>query len=79
MDYREPVSDDRRIGADDLLAQLRHWGPSNTDPAPLERLAASGASVRSLSELEFLCPPERIGLSRGAYVALFSPLFGEFE
>jgi hypothetical protein len=73
------MGDDRGVGADDLLAQLRHAGPHDADAAPLERLAASGASVRSLSELEFLCPPERIGISRGAYVALFSPLFGEFE
>ena len=73
------MDDDRHIRADDLLAQLRHAGPNDADPAPLERLAAAGAHVRSLSEFELLCPPERIGISRGAYVALFSPLFGEFE
>ncbi len=70
---------DRRIRAEDLLAQLRQRGPAHADPAPLERMASAGASVRSLSEFELLCPAERIGISRGAYVALFGPLFGEFE
>ena len=35
--------------------------------------------VETYEELVERCPPERVGLTPGAYVAIVGPLFGEFE
>lgn len=76
--YASAMPGRRGIGPEDLIAQLRQFGPPGADASPLERLDA-GTRVRSLSELELLCPPRSMGLRPGSYVALFAPLFGEFE
>lgn len=36
-------------------------------------------TVETYEELVERCPPERIGLTPGAHVAILGPLFGEFE
>lgn len=63
----------------DVIAALRELGPADADPDLLEAWLDPDASFHSLAELERSCPPERIGLSDGAYAAVFAPLFGEFE
>jgi hypothetical protein len=63
----------------DLVAQLRRFGPVDADPSALEAWVAPDDEFRSLEELEAVCPPERLGLTSGAYAWLFGPLFGEFE
>lgn len=63
----------------DVIATLRELGPPDADPDLIEAWLDPDMSFDSLAELERECPPERIGLSEGAYAALFGPLFGEFE
>jgi hypothetical protein len=63
----------------DLVAALRRFGPPDADPEALEAWVGDDDAFWSLEELETACPPERIGLTSGAYASLFGPLFGEFE
>lgn len=70
---------DGPITGADLVAALRELGPVHADPELLEAWIDADASFDSLAEFERECPPERIGLSEGAYAAVFAPLFGEFE
>jgi hypothetical protein len=63
----------------DLHAQLRAYGPDGADPDAFEAWVGEDEVITSFEELEAVCPPERIGLTPGAFVALFAPLFGEFE
>jgi hypothetical protein len=73
------MSGHRSILGCDLHAQLRRFGPPDADPDALEAWVAPDDAFRSLEELEAACPPERVGLTSGAYASLFGPLFGEFE
>jgi hypothetical protein len=69
----------RSIRAADLHAQLRAFGPPGADPDLFEACVDEADTFVSLEHLEQACPPERIGLTPGAFAALFGPLFGEFE
>ena len=69
----------RPIRGSDLHAQLRAFGPPDADLDAFEAWVGEGESVGSFEDLEAACPPERIGLTPGAFAALFAPLFGEFE
>lgn len=69
----------RAIRGADLHAQLRAFGPDNADPDAFESWVGEDSVITSFEQLEAACPPERIGLSPGAFAALFAPLFGEFE
>ena len=62
-----------------MIAALRELGPVDADVSLLEAWLDPEDTFDSLSELERMCPPERIGLSEGAFAAVFAPLFGEFE
>lgn len=71
----------RPITGADVRAALDH-APGGASARARERLAAAVGdedAFTSLAELAAACPPERVGLGPGAYVALFAPLFGEFE
>jgi hypothetical protein len=69
----------RPIRGADLHAQLRRFGPEGIDPELFEGWVDEGEVFTSLEELEAACPPERVGLTPGAFAALFAHLFGEFE
>jgi hypothetical protein len=69
----------RHITGADLAAQLRQFGPSDVDPDLFEAWVGEEQAFASLDELQAACPPERVGLTSGAYASLFGPLFGEFE
>jgi hypothetical protein len=69
----------RLITGADVHAALRHLGPPDADPDLLEAWVGEDEVFGSLEELEAACPPERVGLTSGAYASLFGPLFGEFE
>jgi hypothetical protein len=69
----------RSIVGADVHAALRHLGPPDADPDLLEAWVGEDDVFGSLEELEAACPPERVGLTSGAYASLFGPLFGEFE
>jgi hypothetical protein len=69
----------RPITGSDVAAQLRRFGPLDADADALEAWVAPEDAFWSLDELEAACPPERLGLTSGAYAWLFGPLFGEFE
>ena len=69
----------RIIHGADLHAQLRAFGPEDADADAFEAWIAVDDEFTSLEEVESACPPERIGLSEGAFAALFAHLFGEFE
>ena len=73
------MSGHRPIRGADLHAQLRAFGPPGADPDAFEAWVAPDAAFASVEEVEEACPPERIGLSPGAFAALFAHLFGEFE
>jgi hypothetical protein len=71
----------RPISGADVRAALVH-APDHVAEAAGARLAAAVAEedvFTSFDALAAACPPARIGLSPGAYAALFAPLFGEFE
>lgn len=62
----------------DIRAALQHFG----SPEAAERIGAWVAdddSFETYEEVVERCPPERIGLTPGAHVAIIGPLFGEFE
>jgi len=69
----------RPIRGADLHAQLRAFGPPEADADAFEAWIAADDEFTSLEEVDAACPPERIGLSDGAFAALFAHLFGEFE
>ena len=58
---------------------MERFGGGRGDVEELRRAMGRGRRFGSLEELRRAVPPERIGLSLGAYRALFGPLFGEFE
>jgi hypothetical protein len=62
-----------------VVAALRSLGPPGADPDALAAWVGDDEAFWSLEELERACPPERVGLTSGAYASLFGPLFGEFE
>jgi hypothetical protein len=69
----------RPIFGRDLQAALRSFGPEGADAAALRAAVPDDVAVASYEELARACPPQRLGLTSGAYAALFGPLFGEFE
>jgi hypothetical protein len=73
------MSGHRSIRGADLHAQLRAFGPGGADPGAFEAWVGEDDVFTSIEELAAACPPERIGLTPGAFAALFAPLFGEFE
>lgn len=68
----------RPIRGEDLLAQLRRFGPAGADARLAAQVSEDDVFI-SLEDLAAACPPERIGLTPGGFAALFGPLFGEFE
>lgn len=66
------------VRGDDAHAACRRFG-RDADCTALEAWVAEDDTFTCLEQLEAACPPERIGLSAGAFAALFGPLFGEFE
>ncbi len=73
------MSADRPILGADVHAALRSLGPGAYEADLAEAWIAADEAFRSVEQIEAHCPPERIGLSRGAFHALLGPLFGEFE
>ena len=73
------MSGDRPIVGADVHAALRSLGPGAYEADLAEAWIADDDVFNSVEELETACPPERIGLSPGAFAALLGPLFGEFE
>ena len=69
----------RYIRGADLHAALRTLGPGAYEADLAEAWIDEDEVFRTVEEVEARCPPERIGLSPGAFHALFAPLFGEFE
>lgn len=67
------------ISGSDVHAVLRTLGPGAYEAELAEAWIAPDATFVSVEAIEAACPPERIGLSRGAFDALLGPLFGEFE
>ena len=73
------MSEHRPICGADVHAILRRLGPGAYEAELAEAWIDDDAGFTSLEELEAHCPPERLGLSPGAFAALLGPLFGEFE
>lgn len=73
------MSADRPIFGADIHATLRRLGPGAYEAELAEAWIAADDVFTSVEEIEVRCPPERIGLSPGAFHALLGPLFGEFE
>ncbi len=73
------MSMDRPILGADVHAVLRSLGPGAYEADLAEAWIAADDSFSSVEQIEAHCPPERIGLSPGAFHALLGPLFGEFE
>lgn len=73
------MSADRPIFGADIHAILRTLGPGAYEADLAEAWIAEEDTFSSVEEIESRCPPERIGLSPGAFHALLGPLFGEFE
>jgi hypothetical protein len=73
------MSGDRPIFGADVHAMLRSLGPGAYEADLAKAWIDDDDVFSSVEELEAACPPERIGLSPGAFAALFGPLFGEFE
>lgn len=73
------MSGDRPILGADVHAALRTLGPGAYEAELAEAWIAADDVFLSIEEIEAHCPPERIGLSNGAFAALLGPLFGEFE
>jgi hypothetical protein len=69
----------RPIFGADVHAALRRFGPGDYEAELAEAWIDPDATFADLEELEAACPPERLGLSSGAYAGLIGPLFGEFE
>ncbi len=69
----------RSITGRDVHALARQLGADVVDPHAVEAWIAADAVFGDLADLWRACPPERIGLTPGAYAALFAQLFGEFE
>jgi len=69
----------REITGRDVHAALREFGGGAGDAAALRAAVSPWSTFGSLDELARACPPASIGLTSGAYAAIFSPLFGEFE
>jgi hypothetical protein len=74
-----PMSGDRPILGADVHAILRSLGPGAYEADLAEAWIDDDDLFTSVEALEAACPPERIGLSPGAFAALLGPLFGEFE
>lgn len=73
------MSTDRPIHGADVHAVLRSLGPGAYEAELAEAWIAEDDVFSSVEAIEAHCPPERIGLSSGAFHALLGPLFGEFE
>ena len=73
------MSGDRPILGADVHAILRKLGPGEYEAELAEAWIDEDDVFSSVEEIEARCPPERIGLSPGAFHALLGPLFGEFE
>lgn len=73
------MSADRQIVGADVHAVLRRLGPGAYEADLAEAWIPADAVFTSVEQIEMACPPERIGLSPGAFHALLGPLFGEFE
>jgi hypothetical protein len=70
---------DRGVVGADIHAILRSLGPGAYEADLAEAWIDEDEAFSSVEEVEARCPPERIGLSPGAFLALLGPLFGEFE
>ncbi|MCB0882382.1 MAG: hypothetical protein KDC33_09245 [Thermoleophilia bacterium] len=69
---------DRAVtGADAVAAARRALGPDAAERLALR--VAPGAALAGTEDLEALAPPRSLGVGRGAWLAAFTPLFGEFE
>jgi len=70
---------DRVITGRDVHAVLRTLGPGAYEAELAEAWIAEDDAFTTVEDLALHCPPERIGMSGGAFAALIGPLFGEFE
>ncbi len=73
------MSEDRPIVGADIHAVLRTLGPGAYEAELAEAWIPENECFWSVEQIAAACPPERIGLSTGAFAALLGPLFGEFE
>lgn len=72
VEHRIASGPDDPVSGADVIAALRRVA------APSHGIAAD-AVFTDLPELCRRVPPASLGLSRGKFVALLAPLFGEFE
>lgn len=63
----------------DIHAALAAFGADRGDLDALRGAVAPDDAFADYEDLLRACPPDRAGLTAGAYAALFGPLFGEFE
>jgi hypothetical protein len=70
---------DRPVCGSDVIARAQAAGVPADVLARVRAIIDPASEVARLEDLAREIGPERIGLSPGAWVHIFSPLFGEFE
>ncbi len=70
---------DRPVCGSDVIARAQSAGAAADVLARVRELIDPASEVVHLEDLAGQIGPERIGLSPGAWVHIFAPLFGEFE
>jgi len=73
------VSLDGPVTGADVIAALVRLGPEDVDAGLVEAWIDPAMRFPTPEALARECPPERIGLSEGAYAAVVAALFGEAE
>ncbi len=68
---------ERELRGTDVIAAARQLGDGAHQA--VARLVAPDVAIADAARLEQLAPPSAVGVSRGAWLAVFIPLFGEFE
>lgn len=81
MGVASAAMDDRGDGVmgRDVLASLDVFGPPGPGVTGMAARVHPDARFASLDDLARACPPAAAGLRPGVFIALFAPLFGEFE
>lgn len=70
---------DRPVLGSDVLARARTAGIEEGVCRRIGERLAAGTRVEDLECLGRAIPPAQIGMTPGAWAAVFTPLFGEFE
>ncbi len=70
---------DRPVRGADVAGAVAALPGAAVGPADVLRLIGAEAAFADLDALRAALPPPALGLTPGAWEALFAPLFGEFE